>query len=166
MTAITHKTLPEPQIVIGLQIRTSNPRELSGEGKIGALWQRFFQDNLLEQIPNRTSDSFYVVYSNYASDEYGEYDYLLGSPVSSISNLPVDMTYEAIATGEYAIITTDKGPVVQVMQDKWKEIWSMPPSELGGKRAFLTDYEIYDHRAADPTNAEVEIHLGIAPVVD
>jgi predicted transcriptional regulator YdeE len=161
MNAIIKKTLHEPQIVIGVRIRTSNPHELSGEGKIGALWQRFFQDNLLEQIPNRTSDSFYVVYSNYASDEYGEYDYLLGSPVSSISNLPVDMTYEAIATGDYAVITTDKGPVAQVIQNKWREIWSMPASELGGKRAFLTDYEIYDHRAANPAEAQVEIHLGL-----
>jgi predicted transcriptional regulator YdeE len=166
MSPIISKTLHEPQIVIGIRIRTSNSRELSGEGKIGALWQRFFQDNLLEQIPNRTSDSFYVVYSNYASDEYGEYDYLLGSLVSSITDLPVGMTYEAIATGEYAVITTDKGPVAQVIQDKWKEIWSMPASELGGKRSFLTDYEIYDHRAANPADAEVEIHLSIAPAVD
>ena len=161
MNAVVRKTLHEPQIVIGVRIRTSNLRELSGEGKISALWQRFFEDNLLEQIPNRISDSFYVVYSNYASDEYGEYDYLLGSPVSSISNLPVGMTYEAIATGDYAVIATDKGPVAQVIQNKWKEIWSMPASELGGKRAFLTDYEIYDHRAANPADAQVEIHLGL-----
>jgi len=166
MSSITYKTLHEPQIVIGIQIRTSNAKELSGEGQIGALWQRFFAENLLEQIPNRTGDSFYVVYSNYASDEYGEYDYLLGSPVSSINDLPPGMTFAAIATGDYAVVTTEKGPVAEMVVGTWKEIWSMPASELGGKRAFITDYEVYDHRATDPASAEVEIHLGIAPAVD
>ena len=161
MNHIRHKTLSDPIIVAGFQIRTTNARELSGEGQIRALWQRFFLENLASQIPNRTNDSLCTVYSNYQSDENGEYDYLLGAPVTGIDHLPAGMTYAAIATGEYAVITTEKGPIIQVMQQAWRHIWTMPAEELGSKRAFLTDYEIYDHRAADPTSAQVEIHLGL-----
>jgi len=161
MTHLRHKSLADPIIVAGFQIRTSNAREISGQGQIRALWQRFFAESLASQIPQRISDSFYVFYSNYASDENGEYDYLLGAPVSSIDNLPHGITFEAIATGDYAVLTTDKGPVEAVMQSTWREIWSMSPDDLGGKRAFLTDYEVYDHRAANPADAQVEIHLGL-----
>ena len=163
MNHVSHKTLSDPIVVAGFQIRTTNARELSGESQIRALWQRFFLDNLATQIPNRTNDSLYAVYSNYQSDENGEYDYLLGAPVTGVDHLPAGMTYAAIATGEYAIITTEKGPVVQVMQQAWRHIWTISAEELGGKRAFLTDYEIYDHRATNPTNAQVEIHLGLKP---
>ena len=163
MPQIHHKALRDPVIVAGFQIRTTNVAELSGQGQIGSLWQRFFATNLAAQIPSRSSEALYAVYSNYESDENGAYDYLLGSPVSSIDNLPAGMTFAAIATGEYAVITTEKGPIVSVMQSAWKSIWSLSPAELGGKRSFLTDYEIYDHRAADPASAQVEIYLALEP---
>jgi predicted transcriptional regulator YdeE len=165
MSRIHHKTLTDPIIIAGLQIRTGNSRELSGLGQIGPLWQRFFAENLPAQIPHRTSDSLFVVYSNYASDENGEYDYLLGCQTTSIENLPPGVTFAAIATGNYATITTEKGPVVDVLQDAWKRIWAMPADELGGRRAFLTDYEVYDGRAADPENAQVEIHLSLEQTI-
>jgi predicted transcriptional regulator YdeE len=50
-----------------------------------------------------------------------------------------------------------------VLQAEWKKIWAMQPGELGGQRAFLTDYEIYDTRSANPQNAQVEIHVGLRP---
>ncbi len=64
----------------GFLVRTNNAAEASGESKIGPLWQRFMQEKLVDQIPNRADESFTVVYSNYASDETGTYDYLLGAP--------------------------------------------------------------------------------------
>jgi len=161
MSHIHHKTLHGPIAVAGFQIRTNNALEMAGRGQIRQLWRRFFAENLAAQIPNRTSNSYYVVYSNYASDENGEYDYLLGAPVSSIDNLPSGITFAAIATGNYAVVTTEKGPVEAVMQTAWREIWSMPAADLGGKRSYLTDYEVYDHRAANPADAQVEIHLGL-----
>ena len=161
MSHIAHKTVADPITIAGFQIRTRNSVELSGNGKIGPLWQRFFSEHLADQIPNRNSNSFYVVYSNYASDENGDYDYLLGCPVSFVDSLPAGITFAAIPTGEYAVVTTETGPVGDVMQATWKRIWSFTSDELGGKRSFLTDYEIYDHRAADPNNAQVEIHLGL-----
>jgi predicted transcriptional regulator YdeE len=158
---LTDKTLTDPISILGIQIRTNNASEIAGNGQIGALWSRFFAENLPAQIPNRSSESFFVVYSNYESNEDGDYDYLLGCPVDSIENLPQGMTYAAIATGDYAVFTTETGPVAEVVQAAWKHIWLQSPKELGHKRAFLSDYEVYDHRAIDPSNAKVEIHIGL-----
>jgi predicted transcriptional regulator YdeE len=37
----------------------------------------------------------------------------------------------------------------------------MSPKELGGTRAFQTDFEIYDQRAADPENAQIDVYIGL-----
>jgi predicted transcriptional regulator YdeE len=163
MIHLTDKTLTDPISVIGVQTRTNNARELSGNSAIGALWSRLFAENLPAQIPHRASESIFAVYSNYASDENGDYDYLLGCPVTSIEAIPEGMTYAAIPTGDYAVFTSETGPVVEVVQATWKHIWGLAPGELGGKRSFLTDYEVYDHRAKNPSNAQVEIHLSLEP---
>lgn len=149
--------------VAGFRARTNNASEASGHGVIGQLWQDFYQKNLAAQIPHRIGADTIVVYSDYASDEKGDYTYLLGARVSSIENLPSGMSYRKIVSGKYAVLTTDRGPVTDVVPAEWKKIWQMRPEDMGGKRAFLTDYEVYDQRAADPQNARVEFHIGIRP---
>jgi len=160
---VTHDSVSAPFYVAGWQIRTNNAAEMSGTGKIGLLWQRFMQQNLAAQIPNRIDGALIVVYSNYSSDEKGEYDYLIGARVSSVDNLPAGMVAKKIEPGTYGVILTDKGQMPGVLQAAWARIWKMMPAELGGKRAFLTDYEIYDARSANMQSAQVEIHVGLTP---
>ena len=162
MTSPTKQTLTEPIYVAGFQVRTNNAREAAGTGEIGKLWGRFMQQNLAAQIPNRVGQTLMVVYSDYASDEKGDYNYLLGAPVSSVDALPAGLTYRRIPPGSYAVVTTEKGDVTQVVPAAWQHIWAMTPEELGGRRAFTEDYEVYDQRSADPKNAQVEIHLSLA----
>jgi predicted transcriptional regulator YdeE len=154
-------TLAAPIYVAGFMVRTSNAKEMSGNGEIGKLWGRFMQQNLAVQIPNRIGQNLMVVYSDYASDEKGEFNYLLGAPVTSVDGLPSGLSFRRIPPGQFAVITTAQGPVAEVMQSAWKRIWTMSPTELGGTRAFLADYEVYDQRSADPTNAQVDIHVGL-----
>ncbi|HLY39595.1 MAG TPA: GyrI-like domain-containing protein [Terracidiphilus sp.] len=149
--------------VAGFSARTNNAKEATGHGVIGQLWQDFYQKDLAAQIPHRIGADTIVVYSDYDSDEKGDYTYLLGTRVSSVDNLPSGMTYRKIAPGTYAVLTTDRGPVTEVVSALWKKIWGMTPEDLGGKRAFLTDYEVYDQRAADPHSAQVEFHIGVQP---
>jgi predicted transcriptional regulator YdeE len=153
----------QPFYVAGYQVRTNNANEMSGHGEIGKLWQRFLQENLAAQISNRVDAATIVVYSDYASDEKGAYTYLLGARVTSADHLPAGMTFKRIVPGPYAVLTTAQGPLVDVLQVEWKKIWTMHPAELGGKRAFLTDYEVYDARSANPQQAQVEIHIGLQP---
>jgi len=160
---VSKQVLEQPFYVAGYLVRTNNASEASGESKIGPIWQRFMQENLAARIPNRADESFTVVYSNYASDETGAYDYLLGARVTSVDHLPAEMTWRKVEPATYAVLLTDKGQMPGVLQAAWDHIWHMSPGELGGKRAFVTDYEIYDKRTADPQNAQVEIHIGLKP---
>lgn len=163
-TKMLHKTIATPFYVAGYLVRTNNAGEAGGKSKIGPLWQRFMQENLAATIPNRTDAALTVVYSHYASDENGDYDYLLGARVISIDNLPKKMVWRKAEPATYAVILTEKGPMPGVVQAAWASIWKMTANDLGGKRAFITDYEIYDQRSANPQSAQVEIHIGLAPV--
>lgn len=153
-----------PFYVAGYAVRTNNADELSGRGRIGDLWQRFQQENLAAAIPDRVDGCLIAVYSDYASDEKGEFSYLLGARVSSARHLPAQLSYRRVIAGPYAIFTTEQGPLVQVLQQEWRKIWSAGPNELGGVRAFATDYEVYDQRAADREHAQIEIHIGVKPM--
>jgi len=155
--------LTSPIYVAGFLVRTTNAKEMAGNGEIGKLWTKFMQQNLGAQIPNRIGQSLMVVYSDYASDEKGEYTYLLGAPVSTVDGLPSSLSFRRTPPGSYAVLTTTQGPLVQVLQSAWKQIWTSTPAQLGGPRAFVADYEIYDQRSADPNNAQVEIHIGLRP---
>ena len=161
--SMSKQVVDQPFYVAGYQVRTTNAAEASGESKIGPLWQRFMQENLAARIPNRADAAFTVVYSNYASDETGAYDYLLGARVTSVNHLPAGMSWKKVELATYAIILTDKGQLPSVLQATWDRIWHMSAGELGGKRAFVTDYEIYDKRTEDSQNAQVEIHIGLMP---
>ncbi|MGB0064957.1 MAG: GyrI-like domain-containing protein [Terracidiphilus sp.] len=160
---MNRETIEMPFYVAGWQVRTNNADEIGGHGKIGPLWQRLMQQDLAAQIPNRTDGALMVVYSNYASDENGAYDYLVGGRVGGVDHLPAGMTWRKIEPGNYAVILTDKGQMPGVLQAAWARIWKMTPEELGGKRRFVTDYEIYDERSANRQSAQVEIHVGLTP---
>jgi len=147
--------------VIGIAERTTNAKEMSGEGVIGKQWGRFMQENLLAQIPNKADSSIIAVITDYASDKDGEYTHLIGARVTSTADLPAGMVVKKVPAGKYAIFTSDKGPVAQVVVGTWQRIWAQPKSAPGGIRAYKADYEVYDERAMDPQNATMDIHLGI-----
>jgi predicted transcriptional regulator YdeE len=157
------KDMQESFYVAGCSVRTNNAKEMSGQGEIGKLWQRFMEQNLGARIPGRVDSSLIVVYSDYASDEKGDYTYTLGARARLLDELPPGMSYRKIVPGPYAVFTTEQGPLVPVLQAAWQKIWTMSPSRMGGKRAFITDYEVYDHRAANPQSSQVQIHIGLAP---
>jgi predicted transcriptional regulator YdeE len=149
--------------VAGYSIRTNNADETAGRGKIGTLWQSFVQENLGATIPDRIDHDLIAVYSDYSVDENGDYTYLLGARVSCIDHLRAGMTFRRVIAAPYAVLTTRVGPLVAVLQAEWKKIWRATAAELGGQRAFVTDYEVYDRRSADPQLAQVEIHVGLKP---
>ncbi|HXC94680.1 MAG TPA: GyrI-like domain-containing protein [Edaphobacter sp.] len=145
----------------GLSTRTSNAREMSGNGKIENIWETFLQPGVVAKIPNKIGVDLVAVYTDYETDHTGHYTYLLGLPVLSNESLPVNLTVRHVSPGRYAVITSERGPVGEVVRDVWQRIWSMSEEELGGKRAFQTDYEIYDQRSADPENAQIDVYIGL-----
>ena len=47
------------------------------------------------------------------------------------------------------------------MPATWMKIDSLPKTAVGGDRVYRADYEIYDERARDPENLQVDVYVGI-----
>ena len=147
--------------VIGIAVRTSNAKEMTAEGVIGKQWARLMQEGLLAKIPNKADAAIVAVYSDYASDHNGEYTFVLGARVTSAEAVPEGMVATKIFAARYAVFTSEKGPAAKVVPQVWMRINSLPKSAVGGDRAYRADFEVYDDRAADPQNAQVDVYVGI-----
>lgn len=158
-TAVSAENLPG-FTVVGVWVRTDNKKEAGGNGEIPQIWQRAMQEGSLENIPHRTDNNLTVVYTNYASDQNGEYTYVLGVRVSGADKVPEGMMTVNVPAGKYAVVESEQGPLPQVMPKVWQRIYSMPPSELGGQRAFKADYEVYPE-GFDWQNAQIPVYIGL-----
>jgi predicted transcriptional regulator YdeE len=148
--------------LIGISTRTKNADETNPRtGKIGPLWGRFVQENIKEQIPGKTNAITLAVYSEYESNEKGMYSLTVGCESHHAGILPPAMVLRYVPTQRYAVIRTRRGPIPDVLFDAWQGIWKMSEKDLGGHRSFTFDFELYDQRAQDPKNAEVDIYLAI-----
>ncbi len=160
------KIVHQPEFyVVGITVRTTNAKEASPQdGVIGKQWQKFFQEGVLQQIPNKLDHYVYSVYSDYASDRNGEYSVTIGARVPNPpqEQLPPGLVLKTVPAGDYAVITTEKGPIADVVTAAWKRVWNLESQkQLGGTRAYKSDYEFYDERAMDPQNAQADLNIGL-----
>jgi predicted transcriptional regulator YdeE len=143
-------------VVIGIAARTSNAREMTGEGIIGKQWGRFLQENLLGQTPSKVDSAIVAVYTDYASDQDGEYTFVIGARVKAGAEAPSGMATKTVPAGRYAVFVSERGPVGEVVMKTWQGVWA---AEID--RAYRADFEVYDERAVDPGNAVVEVRVGV-----
>ena len=146
--------------VVGLTVRTTNDKEAGGQGLIPQLWESAMDGDKLSQVPNRISDDLVVVYSDYASDSSGEYNYTLGVRVSSADKIPDGFVARKIQAGKYAVIQSESGPPQEVIPALWQKIDQMTPQQLGGARAYQTDFETYPD-ITDWGNVQMTAHVGL-----
>jgi predicted transcriptional regulator YdeE len=99
--------------------------------------------------------------SDYEGDKDGEYSFMIGARVKAAMGIPAGMMARKVPAGHYAVFTSERGPVEKVVVETWQKIWSATNAELGGQRAYSTDFEIYDERARDPKNAQVDIYVAV-----
>lgn len=139
--------LPEIKL-IGITTITSNAAEMNHDtAKIGAIMQRFFTENMQDKIVNRKNPGkVFSVYTNYESDENGEYTYFLGEEVTSFEDVEENFETLTIPSQTYTKFTSNPGPMPAVVIDMWQDIWKMNVSELGGQRAYIADFEVYDEK--------------------
>ena len=147
--------------VIGISARTSNRKEVTADGVIGPAWARFFQESLLTKIPHKADQNIVAVYADYASDHNGEYTYVLGARVTSDAQVPPGMVVKKIPAQKFAVFTSEKGPASKVVPQLWMKINSLPKTAVGGDRLYKADFEIYDLRASDPENLQMDVYVGI-----
>lgn len=155
-------SLPEIKLV-GIKARTSNADEFNPTtAKIPSCIQKYYNEQLFAKIPNRKNPGVtYSAYAEYESDASGKYTYFFAEEVTSFDNVPDDLATFIVPAQSYAKFTTKSGPMPNIVIEAWQNIWEMPEEDLGGKRSFLADLEVYDSRAADYQNAVVDILIGI-----
>jgi len=148
--------------VIGIQVRTSNAKEMTGGGAIPKQWNKFFQDGVADKIPDKVDSTIYAVYTGYESDRNGEYDFIIGMKVSSVSAVPPGMVAKKVPKGKYAVVASAKGPAAQVVPQAWERVYSLDDNkQLGGARAYKADFEVYDQRSQDPQDSLVDLYVGL-----
>lgn len=141
--------------VIGIAVRTSNENGQAAQD-IPALWNRFMSDNLMAQIPNKTDGAVYCIYTDYEKDHTKPYTTIIGCKVSTLDEVPKGMIGKTIEGGSFHRRTA-KGNISEgLVYNEWVNIWN-----ANLNRAYTADFEMYDERAANPANAEVDIFLSM-----
>lgn len=134
--------------VSGLKIRTDNSTEMDpGKARIGNLWQNFsenFQDT-------NEAVTHYGVYSNFESDENGEFDLTVGIKGNFANAKSCEIT---IPAGRY-LRFEKKGSLPTAVIELWQEIWQYFTRNNAPQRLFKCDFEEY------PDMNSVVIYIGI-----
>ncbi len=124
--------------VAGREARTSNAREMSGEGVIGKMWS--------SGVP--AGSPIVAVYSAYESDKDGEYNYLLGRKMGEDETVPSGMTQRVVEGGSYWHLQFAGAVSPEAVVGLWRQVWEA--EGLGQiRRAYKTDFELYGEAGFD-----------------
>lgn len=134
----------------------------SDSNQIGKVLSKYFGENISAGIKNRKSPGrTFCVYTNYEKDFTGEYDYFVGEEVSGFGEPAEGLKELTLPESSYAKFTVGPGSMPGLCIEAWGAIWKKTPEDLGGARAYIADFEIYDERSADPSKAIFDIYIGI-----
>jgi predicted transcriptional regulator YdeE len=76
------------------------------------------------------------------------------------ASAPEGMVARHLQAQHYVVLTSNRGPLPEVVPETWRELWHL--EDQGKlKRAYQADFEIYDQRAQDPHNGQVDIYVGM-----
>jgi len=146
----------------GISTVTTNAAELSGAGKIGNLYERFYANQIEAKLgAHRLSPGIYGCYFNYEQGHLGRYEIMVGVHVGETTQ---DIQMESVKTfvvpaSKYAVFLTEKGPVIEGVQRAWGAIWQWS-QQAGNERTFTGDFEYYGPNI-DPLDGQVEIYIAI-----
>lgn len=140
--------------VAGISILTSNEKAAED---INALWERFFQEKVGQNISGKTDDVIYAVYSDYEGDHEKPYRFTIGYRLDDTLNDNLAPKFHTIPVqeGDYAILSA-AGQQPKALIETWEAIWG---SDLD--REFKTDFEIYGPRFFEEGVNEVLVHVGV-----
>jgi predicted transcriptional regulator YdeE len=137
--------------LIGIEGRTNN----TSTADANELWNKYYTNDIQDRTPNCVDTRIFVLYNHYETNHTGDFNSLIGSPVSDLKNIPQGMVGRLIPAQKYCVIRAE-GTLPNAVIEAWKMIWR---SDI--KRTFKFDFELYDDRAQDSSNAEIDIFIAI-----
>lgn len=154
------KTKLDELIMVGITARTDDQKEMSGEGHIGRLWNRFFIENLSSKIDNKRNENLYGLYYDYKqSGEKLEYSILVGCIVNSKDDIPHGMESVTLPASDYACFSTAGGEMIEETKKLWGKIWSEWIPANPQERTYTGDFEEYDAAQLNSTKGKVKVYL-------
>jgi predicted transcriptional regulator YdeE len=155
----TTTTLDEFTIA-GISVRTTNENGKAAND-IGALWQRFFSENVIDKIDNKVSDDIYCIYTDYESDFTGAYTTIIGCKVIANAQFSGGLIVRKVPSSTYQLYKST-GRLPDTVLATWQEIW-----QSSIERNYIADFDVYGEGCRDPDNAVVETYVSvkIPPVV-
>lgn len=143
--------------VAALTARTNNASPEMGS-IIGGLWQKFYSAEIFPKLTNRTNAYALGIYTEYSSDEKGDYTAAVGCEITDGNEIPTEMKTIKIPAGKYAEFSItgemDTNEQLAALQGLWQELWGMDLD-----RAYVCDFEEY--RSADPKFADIHVYIGL-----
>jgi predicted transcriptional regulator YdeE len=147
--------------IIGVSARTTNQREKGPNGLLPGLWEQYFKANLSRAEGIRNPEWIYALYTDYESDASGAYTVVIGhEKVDSAQESAISFETATIPSAKYMVFTTKKGPVYEVVQAVWGEIWAYFQGS-SVKRTYSGDFELYDARNFNPAATTVDVYIAI-----
>lgn len=151
-----HKIVHKPAIsVIGIDCRTSNGPE-SGLKDIPKLWERFYSEDIIAQIPNKVSNEVMALYCDYEGDYTKPYSVVIGCCVSSIDTIPKGMVAKTIPASSYAVFKVS-GEFPASLIEMWGNIWNQADLD----RTYTGDFELYGEKFISEIPKELEIFIAV-----
>ena len=141
--------------VIGITTTTCN---IDGKATddINALWQKFFQEAIGDQVPYKDGEAIYAVYHSYEGDHTKPYKLTIGCRVAKDDfTLEDGLDSIFVPQGNYQIFAAT-GEQPKALIETWGAIWK---ADL--KRKFKCDLEIYGPRFFEPDLHEVLVCIGV-----
>lgn len=152
----SYEVIQKPSVVImGIECRTSNAPE-AGAHDIPKLWERFYNEGIIDLIPNKTSNEVVALYCDYDGDHTQPYSVVIGCPVNSLDLIPDGMVAKFIPVGSYAVFRA-VGEYPASLIETWGNIWL----EADLKRTYTGDYELYGDKFTSGSPKEVEVFIAI-----
>lgn len=141
----------DEKTIAGYSARTNNSSPEMSQ-IIGGLWQKFYSDGGYSEIPQKTTGKALEIYTDYASDENGDYTVMTACETTA-ENIPENFDTIKIPAGKYARFIV-KGNMITAVAEFWQQLWNMKLD-----RSFICDFEEYQN--SDPDNAEIHIYIGL-----
>jgi predicted transcriptional regulator YdeE len=152
--AADYTVIKRPSMTImGIECRTTNTPEGAAKD-IPQLWGKFYREDCLNKIPNKSSNEIISLYCDYEGDFTRPYSVVIGCPVSCVGKVPEGMVVKTIPACHYAHFKAIGEQPASVIET-WGAIWK---TKL--PRTYKGDFEIYGDKFYS-TPQEVDVMVGI-----
>lgn len=135
--------------VVGIELKTSNDRAFK---EIPLHWQKFYQESILDKIPNKVSRDVFAVYTNFQNEgknNEGIYSFVIGAQVKNFDQVPPTFASTVIPKSKRHVFKVPAGHPEKV-GEKWQEIW-----KADIQKTYIADYERY------PESGDIGIFVGV-----